>query len=132
MEVGELVKLHNQKRNLLKQLDSLVREEAKRRQKEKVNLDQSAVKKGYIEKHKYIAKKKYETVVEKTKKIPIELQDNVNPNTFLSRNANFKKILERTKNKIKLNRETIKTALLAVNAYGIANKESIINFTLHF
>lgn len=40
----------------------------KKRQKERVNLDQSSVKKGNIEKHKYIAKKTYETLVEKSKK----------------------------------------------------------------
>jgi hypothetical protein len=37
----------------------MIQTEYKRRQKEKVNLDQSAVKKGYIEKTKMIAKKQF-------------------------------------------------------------------------
>jgi hypothetical protein len=97
-----------------------------------VNLDQSSVKKGYIEKHKYIDKKKFETLVEKARKIPIEIQDNVNPNTYLSRNSQFIKALVRTKQRVQLDAEKMKTAISAINAFGIANKESIINFTLHF
>ena len=49
----------------------MVRDEFKKIQREKVNMDQSSVKKGYIEKHKIIAKKQFETLIEKTKKAPI-------------------------------------------------------------
>lgn len=63
MEVAELVKAHAKKKALQKQRDTLIQQELKKKQKEKVNLDQSAVKKGYIEKHKIIAKKKFDTLV---------------------------------------------------------------------
>lgn len=59
MEVGELAKLHLKKRDLQKKRDKMIQDEFKRRQKEKVNLDQSSVKKGHIEKTKYIEKKKF-------------------------------------------------------------------------
>ena len=76
----------------------MIKAEIKRKQKEKVNLDQSSIKKGYIEKFKIIAKKKYETYTEKAKKAPIEIQDNANSNTYMSRTSRFLSILNRTKN----------------------------------
>lgn len=104
MEVGQLVQAQAKKKALQKQRDALIHQELKKKQKEKINLDQSAIKKGYIEKHKIIAKKKYDTLVEKAKKLPVEIQDNANPNTYLSRNANFSKILARTKQRVELNK----------------------------
>lgn len=78
----------------------MIQTEYRRRQKEKVNLDQSAVKKGYIEKTKIIAKKQFETKVEKARKIPVELQENVNVNTFLKHSNQYQKILARTQSRI--------------------------------
>ena len=40
-----------------------------------------------MEKTKIIAKKTFKTEVQKARKIPIELQDNVNVNTFLSESS---------------------------------------------
>jgi len=100
----------------------MIKAEIKKRQKEKVNLDQSSVKKGHIEKHKYIAKKTYETVVEKARKIPIEIQDNVNPNTFMTKTAQFNKILARTQQRVIFDKEKLRNGLTAINAYGIAHK----------
>ena len=74
MQVGELAKLHAKKQELRGKRESLIQEELKKKRREKVNLDQSSVKKGYIEKQKIIAKKKIETLVEKGRKIAIELQ----------------------------------------------------------
>ena len=74
MQVGELARLHAKKQELRGKRDSLIQEELKKKRREKVNLDQSSVKKGYIEKQKIIAKKLFETLVEKSRKIPIELQ----------------------------------------------------------
>lgn len=54
-----MAKLHLKKRDLQKKRDKMIQDEFKRRQKEKVNLDQSSVKKGHIEKTKYIEKKKF-------------------------------------------------------------------------
>lgn len=95
-----------------------------------MNLDQSSVKKGFIEKQKIIAKKKFDTLIEKTRKIPIELQDNVNVNTFVTTNSNFEKILTRTREKVQLNEELMRQGITAINAYALANKEFVLNFTL--
>ena len=75
---------------------------------------------------------RFETLVEKTKKRGVELQDNANPNTYLSRNQAFLKILTRTRQRVLLEAEKTKSALTAVNAYGIAQSESIMSLTLHF
>ena len=48
MEVGDIVKHQAKKQALQRQRDHLIKNEIKKRQKEKVNLDQSAVKKGFI------------------------------------------------------------------------------------
>ena len=118
MEVGELAKLHAKKQELRGKREGLVQEELRKKRREKVNLDQSAVKKGYIEKHKYIAKRKFETVVEKARKAPVELQDNVNVNTFLNQSANYEKILARTKGKVVLDDQLLTESLTAINAFG--------------
>ena len=110
----------------------MIKAEIKKRQKEKVNLDQSSVKKGHIEKHKYIAKKTYETLVEKARKIPVEIQDNVNPNTYLNQTTQFNKILKRTQQRVVFDQEQLKSGLAAINAFGIAQKEPVLSFTLHF
>lgn len=132
MEVGELVKQNAKKKLLEKQRDSLIKNEVRKRQREKVNMDQSSVKKGYIEKHRIIAKKQFQVVVEKARKIAVEVQDNANPNTYLSRNTNFTKILARTQKRILFDAPAMRDALSAVNSYGISKKEMVINFTLHF
>ena len=130
MQVGELVKLHAKKQELRGKRESLIQEELKKKRREKVNLDQSSVKKGYIEKQKIIAKKKIETLVEKGRKIAIELQQNVNVNTFIATNANFDKILTRTKEKVQLNHQLLEQGITAINSYAVTNKEFVINFTL--
>jgi flagellar basal body rod protein FlgF len=71
MQVGDLAIIHSKKLELKSKRDSLIHDEFKRKRREKVNLDQSSVKKGYIEKQKIIAKKKFETLIEKSRKIPI-------------------------------------------------------------
>jgi flagellar basal body rod protein FlgF len=103
MEVGELAKLHVKKQELKGKREGLIQAEIKKKRREKVNLDQSSVKKGYIEKHKYIAKKKLETLVEKGRKIAVELQENVNVNTFITHSSKYDKILARTQEKVQLN-----------------------------
>lgn len=118
MEVGELAKLHTKKHELKSKRDGLIQEEIKKKRREKVNLDQSAVKKGYIEKHKHIAKKKFETVVEKSRKAPVELQDNVNVNTFLNQSANYEKILARTRSRVVLDDQLLTESISAINAFG--------------
>jgi flagellar basal body rod protein FlgF len=130
MQVGELAKLHAKKQELRSKRESLIQEELKKKRREKVNLDQSSVKKGYIEKQKIIAKKKVETLVEKARKIPIELQENVNVNTFIATNTHFDKILTRTKERVQLNRELLQEGITAINSYAVTHKEFVINFTL--
>ena len=71
MQVGELSKQLAKKRHMLQKRDQLIQHELKKKERERVNLDQSSIKKGHIEKHKIIAKKTFETLVEKTKKAPI-------------------------------------------------------------
>lgn len=132
MEVQELAQLKIKKHNLQKRREVLIRNELKKRHKAKVNLDQSAVKQGRIEKTKYIAKKIYETKVEKTKKAPIKLQDNVNPNTFLTRNGDTNKAITRTQQRVQFDSDTLERGVKAVNAYAIANREKNINVTLEF
>lgn len=132
MQVAELAQLHSKRQQLKSKREALIREELKKKRREKVNLDQSSVKKGFIEKQKIIAKKKFDTLVEKARKIPIELQDNVNVNTFVTTNSNFGKILARTREKVQLNGELIRQGITAINAYALANKEFVLNFTLEF
>jgi hypothetical protein len=48
MQVGELAKLHAKKQELRSKRESLIQDELKKKRREKVNLDQSSVKKGYI------------------------------------------------------------------------------------
>lgn len=70
--------------------------------------------------------------MEKARKIPIELQQNVNVNTFLTNNANFLKILARTKERVSIDTQLLRQGITAINAFAIANKEYVINFTLEF
>lgn len=60
-------------------------------------MDQSSLKKGFIEKTKIIQKKTFETVFEKARKIEVAIQDNVSANTFINENANLSKFIERTR-----------------------------------
>ena len=60
MQIAELAELKNKKQHLQKKREEMVKAELKRRHRARVNLDQSAVKKGRIEKTKYIEKKQYE------------------------------------------------------------------------
>ncbi len=122
MQVADLAKLHSKRQELRGKREALIQEELKKKRREKVNLDQSSVKKGFIEKQKIIAKKQFATVVEKARKIPIELQENVNVNTFITTNSNFDKILARTKEKVQLNEELIRQGITAINAFALANK----------
>jgi hypothetical protein len=59
MQVGELARLHAKKQELRGKRESLIHEEIKKKRREKVNLDQSSVKKGFIEKQKIIKKKTF-------------------------------------------------------------------------
>ncbi len=48
MEVGKLAEVQAQKKNLKKKRDELIHKELRKRQKDKVNIDQSSLKKGFI------------------------------------------------------------------------------------
>jgi hypothetical protein len=69
-------------------------------------------------------------LVEKARKIPIELQENVNVNTFIATNAHFDKILARTKERVQINHELLQQGITAINSYAVTHKEFVINFTL--
>ena len=56
----------------------------------------------------------------------------MNPNTYLSKNTQFNKILIRTQQRVILDQDQVKNGLAAINTFGIAHKESVLSFTLHF
>jgi hypothetical protein len=53
-------------------------------------------------------------------------------NTFVTANSNFEKILARTRERVQLNEELMRQGIAAINAYALANKEFVLNFTLEF
>ena len=65
----------------------MLKKQLKKKKLEQINIDNSGVKKGYIEKTKIIEKKKFETIHEKARRnIPIEIQDNASVSNYLINN----------------------------------------------
>lgn len=107
MDLNELVKIQQQRKTLGKRREQMVKAELRRRQKDIINVDQSAIKKGFIEKTKIILKKRFETIVQPARKADVRIQDNVSASTFLAESSNYLRLLERTKSRVSLDPERV-------------------------
>lgn len=69
MNLQQIIKNQQLKKNLEKRKEDRIKKKLQQKQREKVNLDHSHLKTGKIEKTKIIEKKKFNTLVQKARKI---------------------------------------------------------------
>lgn len=132
MDIQQVLQARQQKQQLLQKRDKLIKAHIKKKRSDQINLDQSSIKKGFIEKTKIIRKKQFEVVTQKARQIHIPIQKNVSVNTFLTESSSYKKVLERTKKKIVFDPQVLMDCMLALTAFAKISYEKTINLTVTF